>query len=488
MPASLSIKQKLGFVTLLTATVGLLIAGSMFAAHDYLTARDALTVRVQSHARMTAAAVAGAVEAGDRSEVATVLRMLASDHAVVAAQISTPAVSGFAEFDANLLPATELANTIEAVADITRSGRALGRISVRADRAELRQCLLYDIRMAALTVIIALCGALPLASWLLRNIYQPIQNLSETARRVQESRNYALRARVFDNDEIGRLSADFNGMLTEIERGDRELESEVAQRTEELQRRNLELSNQIAERTQTENRLLQSEQRFKSAFESAAIGMILINENRSLFHVNQAFADMLGYQLESLAGTTIRELTHPDDREAGLYQYHELIGGQIDRYQIEKRYQHKDGHSIWVLCHVSAVRDTEQRYQYAIGQIQDITEAHELSKELSYQATHDSLTGLVNRREFEARIEYALEGTWRNGKEHAICYLDLDQFKVINDTCGHVAGDELLRQIANVLKAKVRVSDTIARLGGDEFGLLMENCPLAQSQRLACRR
>ena len=103
---------------------------------------------------------------------------------------------------------------------------------------------------------------------------------------------------------------------------------------------------------------------------------------------------------------------------------------------------------------------------------------------MSYQATHDSLTGLVNRPEFEARIKQALSNAQRISDEYAVCYLDLDQFKVINDTCGHVAGDELLRQIAKVLRSKVRSRDRIARLGGNEFGILMEGCAIEQSKRV----
>lgn len=95
---------------------------------------------------------------------------------------------------------------------------------------------------------------------------------------------------------------------------------------------------------------------------------------------------------------------------------------------------------------------------------------------LAYQATHDALTGLVNRREFESRLERAVSSSILHGRTHALCYMDLDQFKVINDTCGHMAGDELLRQLALILKCELRDRDTLARLGGDEFGLLLENC------------
>jgi diguanylate cyclase (GGDEF)-like protein len=109
----------------------------------------------------------------------------------------------------------------------------------------------------------------------------------------------------------------------------------------------------------------------------------------------------------------------------------------------------------------------------------------EATERLSYQASHDALTGLVNRREFERRLERALLSAREEGRVHALCYLDLDQFKIVNDTCGHVAGDELLRQLTVLLQSKVRDADTLARLGGDEFGVLLDNCPLEQAEIVA---
>jgi diguanylate cyclase (GGDEF)-like protein len=119
------------------------------------------------------------------------------------------------------------------------------------------------------------------------------------------------------------------------------------------------------------------------------------------------------------------------------------------------------------------------------GTAQDITEAHDLSEKLSFQASHDALTGLINRREFEHRLVRALETARSENIEHALCYFDLDQFKVVNDSCGHVAGDELLHQLAGLLRQRVRKRDTLARLGGDEFGVLMERCSLKQARRVA---
>jgi len=115
----------------------------------------------------------------------------------------------------------------------------------------------------------------------------------------------------------------------------------------------------------------------------------------------------------------------------------------------------------------------------------NVTEARNMAQQLVHQATHDSLTGLVNRREFEKRLGNAIKGSKSSRTHHCLCYLDLDQFKIVNDTAGHVAGDELLRRITVLLKSKIRSRDTLARYGGDEFGLLLDNCPIERAYSIA---
>ena len=120
----------------------------------------------------------------------------------------------------------------------------------------------------------------------------------------------------------------------------------------------------------------------------------------------------------------------------------------------------------------------------------DVSESRELNRRLSYHASHDVLTGLVNRREFENRLERALKSAKARETSYALCYLDLDQFKIVNDTCGHSAGDALLGQVGALLKSKVRWRDTLPRLGGDEFGILLESCSLDEAhahRRVAAR-
>ncbi|MGH8239906.1 MAG: EAL domain-containing protein, partial [Steroidobacteraceae bacterium] len=117
--------------------------------------------------------------------------------------------------------------------------------------------------------------------------------------------------------------------------------------------------------------------------------------------------------------------------------------------------------------------------------VRDVSELRGITRQMSYQASHDALTGLVNRREFERRLEEALEMAHSNEARHVLCYLDLDRFKVVNDSCGHMAGDGMLREVAALIKETVRDSDTVGRLGGDEFGLLLVGCPLEKARQIS---
>ncbi|MGW8248580.1 MAG: EAL domain-containing protein [Acidiferrobacterales bacterium] len=130
---------------------------------------------------------------------------------------------------------------------------------------------------------------------------------------------------------------------------------------------------------------------------------------------------------------------------------------------------------------LSYINETKQLRIYSW----DVTNLHEMTKQMAYQASHDALTGLLNRREFEQHLERAIQSAVFDDKLHALCYIDLDQFKIVNDTCGHIAGDELLRQLTSLLRKHVRDSDSLARLGGDEFGLLFIGCPMGRATELA---
>jgi diguanylate cyclase (GGDEF)-like protein/PAS domain S-box-containing protein len=133
----------------------------------------------------------------------------------------------------------------------------------------------------------------------------------------------------------------------------------------------------------------------------------------------------------------------------------------------------------------SPIRNEQNEVTGAVVLLHDVTELRGLARQMSYQATHDALTGLINRRDFERRCEEAIDRGQRGDGQHVLCYLDLDRFKAVNDTSGHMAGDSMLREVAKLLRDAVRDSDTVARLGGDEFGMLLIGCPLEKAQQIA---
>lgn len=242
----------------------------------------------------------------------------------------------------------------------------------------------------------------------------------------------------------------------------------------------------LSQLKQMEHTIHESHERFKLSFHNAPIGMALVSLDHLVLEANQSFCNMLGYSVKEITGTRFKDITHSDDVEKSIGLYKKLVTNEISSYDLEKRYIHKDGHEVWGSLNVSLVRNDDNAPLYAIAQIQDITERKEASELLSYQASHDALTGLVNRREFERRTERLLSTIHKEKEgQHALCFMDLDQFKVINDNCGHTAGDEMLRQISSILQDVVRHRDTLARLGGDEFGVLMEYCSLDDAHRVA---
>jgi diguanylate cyclase (GGDEF)-like protein/PAS domain S-box-containing protein len=186
--------------------------------------------------------------------------------------------------------------------------------------------------------------------------------------------------------------------------------------------------------------------------------------------------ELLGYEADDLIGCPeqVALLVHPDDHEC----FKEVCAKIQKRPQQSCAYRlrHADGGWRWIRDTVRVLCDKSGNPTEAVGSWLDDTEAHSLSEQLRYQASHDALTGLENRRAFEYHLSRLIETARDEDQVHALCYLDLDQFKVINDTTGHVAGDALLRQLAHLLGSKIRKTDVLARLGGDEFGLLMEDC------------
>jgi len=241
----------------------------------------------------------------------------------------------------------------------------------------------------------------------------------------------------------------------------------------------------ITERKRAEQALAASERRYRALYDDNPSMFFTVAPDGELLSVNRFGARELGFESGRLAGNSVFELFHPEDRGLARRMLERTFAEPTSVHTWELRKLTRGGGVVWARETAQAVETPDWRWA-ALVVSQDITEAHELSEELSYQASHDVVTGLPNRREFERRIAHALEGVYRaEDEEHALLYMDLDQFKLINDTCGHTAGDELLRQLSGLLAKRLRRGDTLARLGGDEFGVLTQHCTAAEATEVA---
>jgi diguanylate cyclase (GGDEF)-like protein/PAS domain S-box-containing protein len=203
--------------------------------------------------------------------------------------------------------------------------------------------------------------------------------------------------------------------------------------------------------------------------------VVITNAEGIIEYVNPKFVEISGYQATEIKGKRLGFVSS-GNTPASVYKqlWCTLLAG--NEWQGELQNVKKNGGLYWVREHICPMVDDTGKVTHFLATQEDITEAKRLQAETSFQVSHDPLTGLINRREFEQRLARVINSAKQEDSNHALCFLDLDQFKVVNDTCGHMAGDELLRQIASIMQKNIRTRDTLARLGGDEFAVLMEHC------------
>jgi diguanylate cyclase (GGDEF)-like protein/PAS domain S-box-containing protein len=227
--------------------------------------------------------------------------------------------------------------------------------------------------------------------------------------------------------------------------------------------------------------------RFQHAFESGVTGMALVSTEGHYLSVNRALCEITGYPEEELLGMDFQSITHPEDLGTDLEHLHALLSGAVELYETEKRYLHREGHIVWVQIGVSAVRSDDGEVEYLISQLHDITERRRVEDELAHQALHDPLTGLPNRALFLDRLRHAIVRMRRHTGQAAVLFVDLDRFKLVNDTLGHKAGDVVLAEAAKRLREASRAEDTVARFGGDEFTILCDDAGEEEAKAVAKR-
>lgn len=229
----------------------------------------------------------------------------------------------------------------------------------------------------------------------------------------------------------------------------------------------------------------QATQRFRSAFDEAPIGMAVVSPKGRFIDVNQALCDIAGYSRESLLARSIQNITLPEDLEENGDLVRQTLRSKRRTTHRHMRFLHADGSAVWISLSLSLVSRDGGVPEHFIVQVEDITDRKRGEERLQHLADHDPLTGLMNRRRLEEEISQQIRVTERYRRQACLIMLDLDQFKPINDSVGHAAGDELLKGIGEVLRERVRRSDMVARLGGDEFAILLPQASRHQAARVA---
>ncbi len=246
----------------------------------------------------------------------------------------------------------------------------------------------------------------------------------------------------------------------------------------------------ITYRKSVEATLGRSKQQAQITLESIGEGVITANTQGEIDYLNSAAEKLIGADRLAVVGKHlggIVNLVDEGDRRD--------LGDPVMRCLTDRRrisvgsralmISHDGDSELSIEMTASPIKNPDGSIAGAVVILHDVSEIRGLTQQMTYQAAHDPLTGLMNRREFERRLEHSLHAVRDGESSHVLCYLDLDRFKVVNDTCGHMAGDNLLRELSAIIKDQVRDSDFVARLGGDEFGLLLVGCPLRKARQIA---
>jgi len=258
---------------------------------------------------------------------------------------------------------------------------------------------------------------------------------------------------------------------------------------QKLQKQNLRLLREIEERQRLEESLFAEKELAQVTLQSIGDAVITTDAQGRVTYFNPIAERLTGWKTQEVQGVPFSTVFLIVDQVT-----REPVENPINKALLEEEIVvlanntiliADDGTEYPIADSAAPIRDRKGQIIGAVIVFHDVTESRSLTRQLSWEASHDALTGLINRRRFEEYLVEAIASVKESNHQHALCYLDLDQFKVVNDTVGHIAGDELLRQITGLIQQGVRANDTLARLGGDEFGLLLTQCPLSQATQIA---
>lgn len=353
---------------------------------------------------------------------------------------------------------------VDSIAPIAVGGHTMGYARVILNASEVQTELDMVGRNGTLYAAVAILLGGLLAWAVVHTVTRRLARLSAAADAIAAGNLSVSLPNQDGRDEVARLTRDFNQMARALE-SDRD----ARQRFETL--------------------LFEEKERALVTLQSIGDAVITTDIAGQVQFLNPIAEQLTGWPTEEARGRPLTEVFHivnevtrievenPVDKALRL----DRVVGLANHTMLIRR----DGETFSIEDSAAPIRDREGKVIGVVLVFHDVTESRQMAEEIAYQASHDALTGLVNRREFEHRLNNLISDAVTERRQHALLYLDLDQFKVVNDTCGHSAGDELLRQLTLIMQDRIRGSDILARLGGDEFGVLLDNCPLDKAQRVA---
>ncbi|TCK18961.1 PAS domain S-box-containing protein/diguanylate cyclase (GGDEF)-like protein [Thiogranum longum] len=340
----------------------------------------------------------------------------------------------------------------------------IGYVHVIVDRkhaiAQQTDVLVNGLLITAIAILITAY----FASLMARSVTSPIRSLTSITDAISKG-ELEKRIAVDTGGEIGILQKSINSMATALEQA----------RNKETER--------------ATDALFIEKVKAQTTLESLGEGVITTDASGIITYLNPAAEKLTGWTFSSACRRPLHEVfkvVSSNTRVPIDYPVYDCInGGNTIHHDFLLTLTRHDGKEFIIQDTATPIRDN---YEDIIGMVlvfHDFSKLHRMSERLAYQASHDDLTGLLNRREFEAQLSRALIEVNDEATEHALCYIDLDQFKIVNDTCGHKAGDELLKQLTVEIRKKIRNHDVFARLGGDEFGIILKDCPMSNAEKLA---
>ncbi|MHB8742848.1 MAG: EAL domain-containing protein [Sulfuricaulis sp.] len=480
-----SLQKRVLFLALAPLTVAVLLLMLLqFTNARIQDLEQALHVHGQMIATRLALTSEGAVSTRNRKKLAQILQSVVQEKNVISAVVTDTRGNILARAaDANekdndatpegarykfLAPvyrsAPSATHTSKPMPESAERRQQVGWVTVSLSRAALQTEQNRILFQSLFIVVLGLVATVIFALRMARTVTRPVLALTQAVDKIKNG-ELGYRVTTQSGGEVGRLEGGINAMAAALHEA----------RDKEMKR--------------AEDALFLEKVRAQVTLESIGDGVITTDAEGRVVYMNPVAEQFTEWKSSAAQGQPLSEVFKIFDEDSNRLEkypiHYCLKEGRIIRHDSHHLLMSHEGGKVEVQDSAAPIRDRDGTILGAVVVFHDVTEIQGMARRMAFLASHDPLTGLLNRREFEARLQLVLESAHHGGRDHALLYLDLDQFKIVNDTCGHIAGDELLKQLANHMQKEIRASDVLARLGGDEFGVVLEDCSVSKAQELA---